>query len=255
MAFLDPIFNPIFGSLINASPFWAICVLALLIAVLISLVYKYATNQDLMKALKDEQKEYQKKIKGLRDQPEKMMAMQKEAMSKNMAYMKQSFKPTLITMIPIILIFGWMAGVLAYEPIFPGETYSITAIFEKGVVEDALLVLDEGSELVLGDSTLMPIVDGKATWRLKSDAGEHVLGVSVGDVSEVKDVLITTELRYAPQMDVYKHSDVKSIEINYNKLKPAGDFSLFGWKPGWLGWYILFSIVFSIGIRKLLKIH
>ena len=255
MAFLDPVFDPLFGSLINASPFWAICILAFLIALLISLVYKFATNQDLMKSLKAEQKEYQKKIKGLRDQPEKMMAMQKEAMSKNMAYMKQSFKPTLITMIPIILIFGWMAGVLAYEPIFPAEMYSITATFEDGVMGDVALVLDDGSILVSGEDISKQIVDDKATWRIKSDAGEHLLGVQVGEALEEKEVLITTDLEYAAQIETYSHSDIKAIEINYKKLKPAGDLSLLGWKPGWLGWYIIFSLVFSIGIRKLLKIH
>jgi uncharacterized membrane protein (DUF106 family) len=255
MAFLDPIFTPMFGGLINASPFWAICLLSFLIALLISLVYKYATNQDLMKSLKAEQKEYQQKIKALRDQPEKMMAMQKEAMSKNMTYMKHSFKPTLITMIPIILIFGWMAGVLAYEPIYPSEIYSITASFEDVIMGNAMLVLDDGTEIVTGSELTEPIVDGKASWRIKSDTGEHLLGVQVGEVVQQKEVLITTELQYAPQIETYAHSDIKAIEIDYKKLKPAGDLSILGWKPGWLGWYIIFSLVFSISIRKLLKIH
>ena len=99
------------------------------------------------------------------------------------------------------------------------------------------------------------IVDDKATWRIKSDAGEHLLGVQVGEALEEKEVLITTDLEYAPQIETYSHSDIKAIEIEYKKLKPAGDLSLLGWRPGWLGWYIIFSLVFSIGIRKLLKIH
>jgi uncharacterized membrane protein (DUF106 family) len=31
--------------------------------------------------------------------------------------------------------------------------------------------------------------------------------------------------------------------------------NLFGWEVGWLGTYIVFSIVFSMGLRKILKLH
>ena len=48
---------------------------------------------------------------------------------------------------------------------------------------------------------------------------------------------------------------IKENEIKYEKFTPFGDFSLFGWKPGWLGTYIILSIILSFVIRKLLKVH
>lgn len=257
MAFLDPVLNPILGPLINYNPFLGIIVMALAISFLISLVYKFMTNQEKMKALKQEQKEFQKRMKELRSEPEKMMALQKEAMRKNMEYMKMSLKPTLVTMIPIILIFGWMAGSLAYEPIFPGETYSITATFAEDIVGDAELILDEGSSLLTGASSVQTIEDGQASWSIKSEDGLHDLEVVIGDTSQTKSVLITTDLETEPAVEMYTHSDIEQIQINYNKLKPAGKFSfpVIGWVPGWLGWYILFSLVFSISIRKAMGLY
>ena len=171
MAFLDPILNPVLQPLINLGPFWAIVVLSLLISLVIVLVYKYFTNQNEMKRLKDEQKEFQKKMKELRSQPEEMMKVQKEAMSANLQYMKHSFKATLITMLPIILIFSWMNAHLMYEPIFPEETYSVSAQFAEGVTGEAELIVDERTEL-LSDAT-QPISE-RVTWRLKSDEGDQL---------------------------------------------------------------------------------
>ncbi|MFC1801814.1 EMC3/TMCO1 family protein, partial [Nanoarchaeota archaeon] len=121
MAFLEGVLNPVLDPLLNLGPFWAILIISLVISLLITLIYKLVTNQKKMKELKTEMKESQKKMKELKDQPEKVMAMQKAAMKKNLEYMKHSFKPTLITFIPIILIFGWLQGSLAFEPIMPGQ--------------------------------------------------------------------------------------------------------------------------------------
>ncbi|MDO8656456.1 MAG: EMC3/TMCO1 family protein, partial [Nanoarchaeota archaeon] len=121
MAFLDSIFDPTLGKLLELGPFWALLILSLIISLLIILVYKYFTNQVEMKRLKEQQKEFQQKMKSLKSNPEELMKIQKEAMGVNMQYMKHSLKATLITMLPVILIFGWMNGHLANEPIFPNE--------------------------------------------------------------------------------------------------------------------------------------
>jgi len=249
--FLTPIFKP----LLALGPFWAILIISLLISVIITLVYKWVTDQKLMKSLKDEQKDMQKKIKSLKDNPPEMMKVQKEAMKKNMAYMKHSFKPTLITILPIIVIFGWMAAHLAFEPIYPGETYSITAMFEKGTTGQAELIPDKNTELL---SDAVQDINSEVTWKMKSKTeGTHILEVKHGDQSHTKKVLITKELiDYEEPFTLFEHSELTQIKINYNKLKPLGpDFSIFGWQPGWLGLYIIFSLVFSMGLRKILKIY
>ncbi len=253
MAFLDPVLNPVLQPLLNTSPVLVIILFSLLVSLLITFVYKWMTNQDEMKRLKEQQKEYQKRMKELRANPDEMMKVQKEAMKANMDYMKQTLKPTLVTMLPIIVIFTWMAGHLSYEPIYPGETYSFTATFKEGVSEKAELQVEEGTEL-LSEAT-QEIKGSIATWSLKSSAGEHTLTVKAGLTEQQKKVLITTDLKYEEQVSLFKHSDIEKITINYNKLRPLGDISLFGWYPGWLGIYFISSIVFSLGLRKVLKVY
>ena len=97
----------------NLSPATGVIVITFVITLLITLVYKWMTNQTLMKEMKAEIKELQKKMKDNKENPDKMMAAQKELMSKNAQLMKHSMKPTLVTLLPLLLIFGWLK--LLYE--------------------------------------------------------------------------------------------------------------------------------------------
>ena len=73
MAFLDPVLS----WLMNFEPLWAVIIISFLVSLIITVIYKYTTNQTLMKQLKGEIKEFQKQMKELRSQPDKMMAIQK----------------------------------------------------------------------------------------------------------------------------------------------------------------------------------
>lgn len=249
---LDSLLNPVFGPLLKLGPFWAIFILSLIISLLIVLVYKYATNQEEMKRLKDQQKDFQKKMKELKENPAEMMKIQKEAMQSNLQYMKHSFKATLITMLPILLIFGWMNGHLMYEPIYPGEKFTMTAGFADGVTGEAEIIVDEGVEIL---SEVKQQIQSQVTWRMKSSGGEHYLKVKTSEGEEEIKVVITKEFKYETPISFFEDSDIKSLQVNYEKLKPLGTLSIFGWEPGWLGLYIILSIVFSMGLRKVLKVY
>jgi len=257
MAFLDPILNPIMQPLLDYSPFLSIISLAFVITVIITLSYKLLTDQNEMKGLKEKQKNFQKRMKELRSNPEEMMKVQKEAMKINGEYMKKSLKPTLFTMLPILLIFGWMSGHLMYEPIYPNETFSVTAQFKDSLTGDVELLVDEDSDII-GES--LQNVGKENTWKIKSSDGVHLLTVKYGNEEKTKKVLITKELKYEDPVTEFDHSDIESISINYNKLKPLkevkkGGINIFGWQPGWLGVYIILSIIFSIILRKMMKIY
>ncbi|MBI4151972.1 DUF106 domain-containing protein [Candidatus Woesearchaeota archaeon] len=253
MSFIDSLLSPVLQPLINLSPFWGIVILAIAIAFLSTVAYKYLTDQVKMKDLKEKQKEYQKRMKELRSEPQKMMEVQKEAMKTNMEYMKMSFKPTLFTMLPLLLVVGWMAGHLTYEPIYPQETYSMTAFFKEGVSGNAELLVDPGTEVL--NERVQAVTGGVVTWNLRSVEGEHMLRVKIGAQEESRAVLVTKEVRYSEPVLTSKHSDIERLQLNYRPLKPLGEQSFFGWQPGWLGLYFIFSLVGSLAFRKVMKIY
>lgn len=105
---LNNALNYVLGPLLLLSPLWAIILLSFFIALLTTLIYKWTTNQTVMKELKQEIKTLQEQAKQLKEQPDKAMEIHKKVMETNMQYMSHSMKPTLITFLPIIIIFGWM---------------------------------------------------------------------------------------------------------------------------------------------------
>ncbi|MAG45355.1 MAG: hypothetical protein CMH63_01110 [Nanoarchaeota archaeon] len=105
---LNGFFNAIFGFLINWHPLGALIIISFLLTALITVAYKYFTDQELMKSLKAELKELQGQMKEAKHDTERLMQLQKQSMEKNMKYMMNSFKPTLITLVPILIIFSWL---------------------------------------------------------------------------------------------------------------------------------------------------
>jgi uncharacterized membrane protein (DUF106 family) len=252
---LNPVFNPLFQPIINRSPFLGLVILAVIISLLITLVYKFFTNQEKMKAMKEQQKDFQKKMKELRSNPPEMMKVQKEAMKVNMDYMKSSFKPTLITMIPILLIFGWMAAHLSYEPLLPGMTYEVNADFMEGLTGSAELVVDNSIVLVSDGS--QEIENNQASWKFKAkEKGERLLTIKTDTEEKTKKILVTTVQEYIEPLENYENSEIKQINVVHNKLKPLKNIGI-PWVSnwGWLGWYIVLSLIFSMSLRKLLKIY
>ena len=82
-----------------------ILVIAVGLSLAMTFAYKFLTDQAVMREIKAEIDRLKKKMKASRRDPEAMQAIQKEMMPLNMKYLKMSMKPTLITLLPFLLIF------------------------------------------------------------------------------------------------------------------------------------------------------
>lgn len=260
MSLLDPILGP----LLLLNPLIAIFIISFVISLTMVLVYKRFTDQDLMKRLKNEIKELQAEMKALKDKPEKMMEVQKRAMETNSKYMMHSMKPTLFTIIPIFLIFGWLNGHMAYWPIMENSEFSITAQFEEADGTISLLNPPDGITVLNGLD--QEILDDKADWVLQGRAGSYTLDYSLDGQEFSHSLIITTGQRsYAKPVLREKDLGIKdtgldTLTISNKKVQPLQQIPLVKSIPwvgnwGWLGTYILFSITFSVVLRRWLKVY
>lgn len=112
---IDTVFNFLLGwTLKLGSPLVGVLIISFIITLLTTLVYKYFTDQNALKQIKEDNKKLQEEMKKYKDDPKKVMELQKEAFSKGfMEPMKHQLKPLLITFIPFLLIFSWMRKVYA----------------------------------------------------------------------------------------------------------------------------------------------
>lgn len=256
-AILDPVFAP----LLKLGVLWTIIVLSLLLSVLITVIYKYMTDQERMKHLKEEVKRLQKEMKTAKDTPGRMMEIQKKMMAHNKELMLHSLKPTLITFLPLIFIFGWLQGNLSWEPIQPGQEFLVEVIGREAVeVEllstEGLEMLDETKkqlELKVIDGLISDSTRYVSQWKLKGKEGDYTLQFRTPSGTFTKNVIVTNERKYETTLEKIRGvPEIISVESKHNKIIAL---NLFGWKLGWLGSYILFSLLFSILARKLMRVH
>ncbi len=246
----ENLLNPVFDPLLNLPTLLAVVILSFFISLVITVVYKFTTNQNLMKDLKEEMKEFQKEVKELKKEPEKAMQVQKKAMQTNMKYMMHSMKSTLYSIIPIIIIFSWMNANFAYEPILEGKDFTTAVIFDEGV--DGTIELSVPQGIAVDGDKIKEIKDGKVKWVLSGESGEYLLEYIVDGKKYYKEVIITEKNRYKEPIKMINDGVVKSIQIEHKEKKLI---NLFGWKIGWLGAYIIFSIIFSMLVRKVIKVY
>jgi uncharacterized membrane protein (DUF106 family) len=171
-------------------------------------------------------------------------------MEKNMQYMKQSMKSTLITFIPIIIIFSWLNANMAFLPIAPGQEFPVTMNFAKGSTGEVTLIPPNTINVL--SSPTVEITNNQAQWNLSGEVTDAYIRFEYSGRSESMPIIITDGRDYAPVTAKFNDPNMKSAIIGNEKLKPL---NLFGWKVGWLGTYIMCSIVFSLLLRKLLKLH
>ncbi len=252
--FLNPVFDFLFGWLLFMPPFWSILILSLMMSIIVLVITKYTTDQNLMKHLKEESKDLQKQMKELKDQPEKMMEVQKKHMESSMKYMTQSFRPMIFTFIPIIIIFGWISAHLAYEPIMPGQEFSVKVQLEKGL--GSVIVNATAPEgITLTSDASKEVGDGVAIFTFKGDAGEYSapgITFNVDGKEYYKEVKITSKREYVNPLKSVRDGKVRQIETIQEKVKviKLGSFSL-----SWIWSYIIFSIIFSSILRKWMKVY
>ncbi|MBS3143733.1 DUF106 domain-containing protein [Candidatus Woesearchaeota archaeon] len=239
----DSFFNSIFGFLIDWSPLVSLLVISLLLTLLISLSYKFLTNQKEMKEHKDEISKLQKEMKSLKNSPKEMMEKQKILMERNMKMMKHNFKPMLFTFIPLIIIFGWLSSTLAYEPLEPNMEFPVDITFNENANNE--IVKLESDTLNIENNEQI-IKEGKARWIIKGEEGKHRITIVYKSEQYPKDISITKKWMPSKPEDI-KNSDLKRIEVG-NKFKPLLGLSWF-----WI--YLISAVIFSMIIRKVLKIY
>ncbi|MEM4336745.1 MAG: EMC3/TMCO1 family protein [Candidatus Woesearchaeota archaeon] len=233
--------------LLVLSPLVLILGVSFIITLISVLAYKFLTNQQRMKEIKDGMKKYQADMKKHRNNPKKLAEIQAKAMQDNIEYMKHSFKPMIFTLLPIIIIFGWLNSHLAYSPIKPGEEFSVSVSpaidFNFSVVPQIEIIDKE-------------IINDTAIIKMRGGEGEYIMYFETPSGIQSAELIISEKQRYSNPKVFFKKGDIRSVLISNKKMKPFGEkFNIFGYQPGWFAVYFVTTLLFSSVLRKILKVY
>jgi uncharacterized membrane protein (DUF106 family) len=252
------IFIAIYQGFMSLPYFWLIFIISLLVTLLTTIIYKYTTDQKELKKIKKEMNELKIKMKKNSSDQKKMMSIQKEMLDKNMVMMKQSFKSMLYTFIPLILIFAWMNATIAFEPITPNSNVTITATISNSFPGElsSINISSIPATKITRNVGYEPGSDKvrAVQWIMETKGeGTYTILVESETFKQSKEILVTDERKYENPVSEYKNSQLKSIVVGNEKVRP---FEGIGFLKGlnWLWTYIILSILMSIGLRKVMKI-
>jgi len=101
------------NELIVGNPRSSIIVLAFVVSFVLTIIRYYMTDKEKMKEIKERQRELRKEMKEFKDNPEKIMEINKQMLEDMPEQLKQSFKPMLVTIIPLLIMFAWLKSTFA----------------------------------------------------------------------------------------------------------------------------------------------
>ena len=178
--------------LLLIGPLPSIAIVSLAVSFVITLIYRFTTDQKKMRDMKNDITNLRSEMKTAKD-PKKMGEINQKLMERTMEQFRLSMKPMLITMIPALIILGWMQANLAYQEIKPNEEFTTTAFFEKGASGEIELEAPIGTQL-LNESKQKAAEN--VVWRLKGAAGNYELGYNYNNEHYAREIVITNSWEY-----------------------------------------------------------
>ncbi|MDP2925411.1 MAG: EMC3/TMCO1 family protein [Nanoarchaeota archaeon] len=108
--------NPTLGKLLDFNTLYGMFLIVGIFTLITTLIQKYFTDQTTLKEIKKEQKILQEEIKKYRDNPEKIMELNKKQLEFIPRTMEITMRPTIYTIIPLVLFFRWFSDYFILSP-------------------------------------------------------------------------------------------------------------------------------------------
>jgi uncharacterized membrane protein (DUF106 family) len=240
----------------------AVILVAFSTVLLLVLVRRFATDQDLLRRCAADRKRLRDLLRAAkrtrdRDAVARLRATQSQVALKAFA---QEWKPMLVSLVPIALLATWCWQRLAYLPPKAGEPVTFTATFPISAAGQlAHLVPEDGLQASPG--WIRPLLvdtnrrTAQAAWALVGTRGPHTILLRHGGQT-FQHPLLLGERKYQVPLLAHDPAGLRTVV----DLQPA---RLFGLVPGlpvlglapWLVAYLLIALVAYPAAKRLLRVY
>lgn len=272
------LFNTVFGSLFDIifyffrgmHPWVGMIVISFLTALLMLAVYRFSSNQEGIRNVKNKIKAHLLELRLFKDDLVTTFKAQGSLLRYNFRYIGYAFMPMLVMIVPLILIIIQLEFWFDYRSLHPGEQALLKVkLNEKYDPLDLDISLEPPPGIVIETPPVRIAEEREVSWRLKvTENGIHDLivlasgepiskrvavgGVPLAQISPVKvQKGFLDELLYPAESPIPKDSPLKRIEISY----PFERMNFFGWHLHWLIPYFVLSIIIGFALKGFFKIE
>lgn len=252
------------------NPWAGMAFVSLLTGLLMLFIYRLASNQTGIRAVKDRIKAHLLELRLYKDNMGVTMKAQGQILRANLRYLALNLKPLLVMIVPIILILAQLNVWFGSEPLSIGRPAILKVRLEPDVnVLETEFSLESPPEIVVETPPLRLEEQREVDWRFRPTAeGRFSLTVRIGGQGYVKSVVVNgrqlekvssikvnknflDEVLYPGEKALAGDSRIEAIEV----VHPAKRLSLFGLRLHWLIAYFGLSIVFGFVLKKPFRVE
>ncbi len=113
---VNTILDPTAGRILDYNINMGMIAIVAVITLLLTLVQRFTTNQNELKKLKEEQKILKEQMQEFKNEPEKLLELNKKQLEFIPRTWELTLPPLLYTFVPIILFFRWFSDYFANNP-------------------------------------------------------------------------------------------------------------------------------------------
>jgi hypothetical protein len=234
------------------------------------LVYRYTSNQEGIKKVKNRIKAHLLEIRLYKDSMSISLKAQGKILLANFKYIALNFRPLLVMIIPIILIIIQLNFWFGYDSLKRGQPTLLKVKLADGTNPlQHNISLEPSSGIKVETDPLRIEEDYEVNWRISPQSGgKHDLNVVIGSQSVSKT--FSSELRalsrispirhnhnvlnnllYPVEKPIQKDLPVKSIEVVY----PTKYLNFFGLNVHWIIAFFALSIIFGFSFKGFMKVE
>jgi uncharacterized membrane protein (DUF106 family) len=274
MAFINSVLGKLFDVLLlpfrSLNPWAGMAFISLLTGLLMLFIYRLASNQAGIRAVKARIKAHLLELRLYKDNMSVTMKAQGRILAANLRYIALNLKPLLVMIVPLVLILAQLNLWFGAEPLAAGRPAILKVKLKPEVDLLATEFAVEAPQGVTVETPPLRIEEPREVdWRIRpADAGRFDLGVKVGETVYRKEISVAgrplekvsplkvqsnllDQVLYPGEKPLPGGGPVETIEV----VHPAKRLSLFGLRLHWLVAYLGLSIIFGFALKKPFRVE
>ena len=213
---INGVLNAVFDTLLwpfqGLPALWQVLVLAIPTTMVALLAFRYTSNQDGIRAVKNRIKANLLELRLYKDDFRVTMAAQGRILRNSLTYMRYGLVPMAVMILPFVLILIQVESRYAFRCLHAGESTILSIIVESETPVSALpveLVLPPG----LSRETPALRIDSTAEifWRLRADGpGDYPVTIRLGNEGVNKRVVVAEEGQKISPF-IFRSNDIQAL--------------------------------------------
>ncbi|MFC2167875.1 hypothetical protein ACFLRW_02740 [Acidobacteriota bacterium] len=267
---IGKIFEILFLPFQNMNPWIGMIVISFLTGLLMLFIYKFTSNQEGIKKVKNKIKAHLLEIRLYKDSLSISFKAQGRILLANFKYIGYAAKPLLVMIIPVLLILIQLDFRFGYQSLNPKETTILRVQLGESVpLMDTPIDIAMDSGIALETPPLRIEESNEINWRIRADEiGVHKITITVGSQEYTKNISVGQkklfflspkrtkknffrEFLHPTESPMPKNSAIEYIEIIY----PPKTMTLFGLNIHWLIAYFALSLIIGFSLKGFFKVE